>query len=361
MKKIRKIACVVLALFALCLVCASFTSCRKKSEKKVAVAGVLSYLGFSEDQFGSYYEGRRGIIDILEEQGYVHVNDKENVLSKLANRPKIRYYDSLDSLLMALKSGEIEMIMGLPQTTAIYLHSKDEMLGSAFYYDFKKPRERDSFAEGAFARLCDGFSFMFMENNEELCYQFSNAIEEMQSDGIMEKLIDEQIISAMYGQELTVAAPEQKEGRETIKVAVTGDLPPMDYIAADGTFAGFNTALLAEIGKRLDKNIKLVQVTSVGRATALASGTVDVVFWTRSNAVSQNSKMSSEEFFAWRDERRARGTDAESEAMKALTAAIGGDKDSDIRDIMRQRDMPEGTIITIPYFEDMTVSVVRKY
>ena len=52
----------------------------------------------------------------------------------------------------------------------------------------------------------------------------------------------------------------------------------MDYVAANGTPAGFNTAVLAEIGKRLERNIELVQVNSVGRALALAQGNVDVAF-----------------------------------------------------------------------------------
>ena len=66
---------------------------------------------------------------------------------------------------------------------------------------------------------------------------------------------------------------------ETVKIAVTGDMPPIDYIAADGTPAGFNTALLAEIGKRLKVNIELLSVNAGARAAALASGRADGVFW----------------------------------------------------------------------------------
>ena len=66
---------------------------------------------------------------------------------------------------------------------------------------------------------------------------------------------------------------------ETVKIAVTGDMPPLDFIAADGTPAGFNTALLAEIGKRLKVNIELLSVNAGARAAALASGRADGVFW----------------------------------------------------------------------------------
>ena len=60
---------------------------------------------------------------------------------------------------------------------------------------------------------------------------------------------------------------------------MTGDLPPLDFVNADGTPAGFNTAVLSEISKRIGKNIEMIQVDSAARGTALTSGQVDVIFW----------------------------------------------------------------------------------
>ena len=60
---------------------------------------------------------------------------------------------------------------------------------------------------------------------------------------------------------------------------MTGDLPPLDFVNTDGTPAGFNTALLAEIAKRLGKNIAVVQIDSGARAAALSSEQIDVIFW----------------------------------------------------------------------------------
>mgnify|MGYP002513585986 CR=1 FL=1 len=65
-------------------------------------------------------------------------------------------------------------------------------------------------------------------------------------------------------------------------MTVTGDVPPMDFVAADGKAAGFNIALLTEIANRAQVNIKLVQIETGARAMALASGKVDAVFWTKS-------------------------------------------------------------------------------
>ena len=69
------------------------------------------------------------------------------------------------------------------------------------------------------------------------------------------------------------------DGAKTIKVAVTGDLPPLDFISANGKPAGFNTAVLAEIANRMLLNIELVNVDGGARAAALTSKQVDVVFW----------------------------------------------------------------------------------
>ena len=72
------------------------------------------------------------------------------------------------------------------------------------------------------------------------------------------------------------------EGAQTIKVGVTGDLPPMDFVASNGKAAGFNIALLTEIANRAQVNIELVQIETGSRAMALSSGKVDAVFWTKS-------------------------------------------------------------------------------
>ena len=119
--------------------------------------------------------------------------------------------------------------------------------------------------------------------------------------GTLEELVRVHITDVAESGESVAVAFEQFDG-EPIRVAVTGSLPPMDYVADDGSFAGFNTAILAEIGKRLKKNIELVQVDSVGRALALAQGNVDAVFWTRGMAGGEHDgdvkPMSDEEVLA---------------------------------------------------------------
>jgi hypothetical protein len=144
------------------------------------------------------------------------------------------------------------------------------------------------------------------------------------------------------------------DGAETIKVAVTGALPPMDYVAADGTPAGFNTALLAEISQRIGKNIELVVVDSVGRAAALASGTVDAVFWTRTSEASNRRASESEEEHAKNVEGRDKKmSEEELETFNKVKAMVRMAE-------YGRADMPEGTIITAPYFSDIIVPVTTQ-
>ncbi len=352
MKKITKIAGLLLAVS---LMGSAFASGKKDGSKEVQL-GTLSYLNFTEEKVGNICEGSMPIYKILQKKGYMRIDGMDDV--KIS--PTVRFYDTLEGLLMALKSGEIWGIAGIPQSTAKYLCAKDNSLGMKIAFDTKKSRENDIFASIAYKRLSDGFSFMMLEKNSALCEQFNKIIEDMTADGSLAKLIENEIIAAMDGREIREVAPEYKPERKTIKVAVAGAIPPMDYVAADGTFAGFNTAILAEIGKRLDRNITMVQVSSIGRATALASGTVDVVFWTRSPAVDPIQKIGSEEFSAVRKSARSASSEEETAAMQILTASIIGNKDGDMRGILRTRDMPAGTVITTPYFEDLPVIVGLK-
>ena len=201
---------------------------------------------------------------------------------------------------------------------------------------------------------------MMKEENTALRDAFDAQITAMKEDGTLQKLIDEYIIKASEGGEPVAIAFEKFEG-DPIRIAVTGSLPPMDYVAADGTFAGFNTAVLAEIGKRLQKNIELVQVDSVGRALALSEGTVDVVFWTRSmpETVAElkhaNGRSSKEEREALRNERLAKMSDEEKAIIEKYNfpdVTMIGKYDT--------RDFPAGAIITQPYFSDFPVTVTLK-
>lgn len=345
-------------MLACCAAGMLFTSCQKKTETKPI--GALSYLRYSEDDFATLFESSGDLLKVLGDEGYIKTQLPPPA-EKLA-KPAVRYYDSLESLLMALKSGEIGMISSIPQSTAYYLCKQDDKLQTVLNFDIPKIFDSDnknSFSKIASRWLSDGFSFMLMEKNTELRDQMNTAIDSMEKDGTILALVREHIGGPITGAQPQPIILENKPGRKTIKIAVTGDLPPMDYIAPDGTFAGFNTAILAEIGKRLDVNIAMVQVANAGRAAALASGTVDVVFWTRASALPTDRFTSKEQIETARKAGNGRFDEKESAALESLINSLKGE-DYQKHITLEKKDMPDGTIITRPYHKDAVSSIILK-
>ena len=286
--------------------------------------GTLSYLNMTEEDDEAVGESVRvPILKILFLNGvFVPENDQGQ-----NDSPRVvHFYDTLDTMLMALQSGELDFIK-VPYYTARYLCSTNDGLKMSLEYHPEKA---------------------------------TGQITAMKEDGTLQKLIDEHIIKVSEGGEPEAIAFEKFEGNP-IKVAVTGSLPPMDYMAADGSFAGFNTAVLAEIGKRLQKNIELVQVDSIGRALALSEGTVDVVFWTRgaSETLAERNRDKASPSQEELDARNAKLQETMTDEEKALTSE-NKTPDQETIDKLITRDIPEGTIITQPYFSDIPVLVIMK-
>ena len=344
MKKSNKI----LRLIVCCMMLTGFFISCKGKEAKDDMDGVLSYLNFSESDYSNNAVGHSNALSILAGRGFLNFADSKRGLEIGA---KVRFYDTLDAMLMSLHAGEIYTAGGFSQSTAKYLVSKDKHLQLAYEYNFPENiPETDVVPYIAKALAKEGFAFMLMKGNEGLRDQFDVVIDEMKKDGTLNKLVKTQITDVINGSEIILVNTESKPGRDTIKVAVTGDLPPMDYIAPDGTFAGFNTAVLAEIGKRLNKNIEMVQVANVGRAAALASGTVDVVFWTRTNAGEGVSNMSKV---------LAGGSAEDKSAMDRLTGSVTSDRTKH-RQVIAKKDMPDNTTVTKAYFVDYPCAVMLK-
>ena len=352
MKKLVSLTLALLiALLALLPAMAEETDIRK--------LGVLSMLNLTEEEMANYRQARglialqlykEGIQDNelvpIEQKGHDGENDTHP-----SKDYEIVYFDTLDAMLMALNAGDIEK-MEVYDTVARYLTHSDPNLVQIVSFN----GEADDSAFARFARgglLSNDFAFMFMEDNTALRDEFDTAIASI-TDAEMDKLIQDNITAAINGDEISPIQMPVIDGAETIKVAVTGSLPPMDYVAADGPPAGFNTALLAEISQRIGKNIELVVVDSVGRAAALASGIVDAVFWTRTCGASNELAAASEEERAkGREEHYKELSEEELETIKKVKKLVA------LSDYGRT-DMPEGTIITAPYFSDTIVIVTTQ-
>ena len=244
-----------------------FSSCAfaaRKSGINSVHGGVLNYLGTNEDEFQKAVDE---LSELLKAYSFAasnlaaHQDVIEMLIAFRDHRHVIHFYDNLTSMLMALEAGRVDEI-SLPESTARYVMKND-------------PEYRIIFA----IRMPSSISCGFRAEDTALCEEFNKAIASMKEDGTL-KALEEKYIKAENTSE--AAAFEKFEDAGKITVALTGDMPPIDFIAADGTPAGYNTAVLSEIGKRLKKNIEIISVEAGARSAALTSGRADVVFWYRS-------------------------------------------------------------------------------
>ena len=173
-----------------------------------------------------------------------------------------KYFDKMNDMQLALEANQIDIL-------STYRNVANYMLQRS---DNKEILSTDKI-------LSDSFCFAVRESDIKLKNSLNRAIKSMIDDGKLASLSKTYIVDIKNGAEPPAVPITKIEGADTIKVAVTGDLPPFDMVLADGTPAGFSTAVLSEISKRINKNIELVSVDSAARAAILASKGADVVFW----------------------------------------------------------------------------------
>ena len=171
------------------------------------------------------------------------------------------FFNSLNDMVMSLKNTQIDRFATC-KVVANYIVARNDDL--KLIDDNFKP--------------ILGFSMAMEEKSAAQVEEINAAIKAMKDDGTLNKLVQENIVD-LAGKDPVATPIPVIEGADTIKVAVTGDMPAMDVILADGTPAGFNVAFLGELGKRINKNFELVSITADARAAALSSGQVDALFW----------------------------------------------------------------------------------
>ena len=239
------------------------------AEKHSVNAGVLTYLGTTEQEFQTALDDLRKAVAPLiptdeEKSEWAAYDRLEGFLASLVEmRRVVRFYDSLLSMQMALRSHKVDEI-ALPGPVGMYLVSNNPKYDICFSLNM----------------MPSTISFGFKRGNIALQKEFNSAIASMRKDGTLARL-QKNFVTELAGEPEAVKFTNFKDYK-TIRVAVTGDLPPIDFIAADGTPTGYNTAILSEIGKRIKKNIRLVSIEAGARSAALAGERVDVVFWYRS-------------------------------------------------------------------------------
>ncbi|MBR0248847.1 MAG: transporter substrate-binding domain-containing protein [Synergistaceae bacterium] len=215
-----------------------------------ASADVFATLSRSNDDKAPYNENfRESLVAVVFDKDFTGLSG-------------VKLYDSLTLMQMALERGDVDLI------------ASPEFVGEYILRSNKNYKLRGfSIAEKPFA-----FAFGFLEEKAELRDRFSRAVEAMEREGVI-GILARDFITGPSAANPPAVSFEKFDDAETLNVALTGDQPPLDYVAADGKPSGFNTAMLAEVGKRLHVNINPIIVETGARAVALKSGRADVVFW----------------------------------------------------------------------------------
>ena len=198
----------------------------------------------------------------------------------------VKFFDSLMTMQMALGRDEVDEI-ALPEVVAEYL-----MKANPDFEACCAVRTRNPMA----------LAFGFRKDNAVLASKFNRALRKMDEDFSLAEL------QGVYIFNDGIARPvkfDHFDGADTVKVAVTGDMPPIDYVDEAGNPAGFNTALLAELGRRMQVNIELIDIEAGARTAALVSRRADVVFWFETaqaiiwNYDASDGVLLSDPYFSW--------------------------------------------------------------
>ena len=309
-----------------------------------AKIGMLSILNLSEEEAAQMLRARKLATAQLVKEGSYVLDTEENPDK---NGPiTVTYFDSLDAMLLALQSGQITSI-NVTDSVADYLLLTNPELVKPFHHDANA--EQSVFADMMGSGLVgEGYSFMMMEDHAQLRDEFDEAITAMKEDGTLDRLIKEQITDVMKGKDPVEIELPPIPDAETIQVAVTGALPPMDYVGPVGMPVGFSTAVLAEISTRIHKNISVSVIDSGARSSALASGQADVVFWTRTSTAASEVKAMSEE------ERNALSEGLSEDELTVIKQINSIYDFTTIADM----DIPQGTIVTQPYYSGYNLPVL---
>lgn len=105
------------------------------------------------------------------------------------------------------------------------------------------------------------------------------ALQAMLKDGTLDGLRAKWIDNMAADKAPPVVSMPAVEGTAVLKVGITGQEPPLDYLASNSTPSGFCVAVLSEVSRRTGLKIEFVTVKTAERYSALQSGRTDAFLW----------------------------------------------------------------------------------
>lgn len=183
------------------------------------------------------------------------------------------FFDTLDEMLLALQSGRVDGVY-LPYDTAAFCAMMGQGMTAIRDVDLWT-RGNGDVPDTNFAMEDNGY---MVTRDEALGALLAEALDALQRDGVLDALREEWV-GALTPETLgnTVEMPRIDGGRDIV-FSISGAVPPMDYVAADGSPTGYNAALLAKVAEHLGWNITLQVVDKGAEIPALISGRTDIIF-----------------------------------------------------------------------------------
>lgn len=307
----RKVACVLgcVMLASSMVACGGNGNDKESGKDNVRVVGEIAYAGAS--------------LENIEKT----IKEKD----KSGEKIKPEHFEDLNTMISALDSGKIDEML-IPSVTAQYLLKNN---GS---YEVNEMN----------TTIVVPVAMMLKSDNNALCEKINTARLALRENQEYIKLIKD------MEENNTKVEFEHFDGAETITFAVTGDIPPMDYVDADGKPSGYNMRYIAAICKKMKVNAKIIQISSGARAMALSTGKADVVFWTKGQIGDEYLESVKE---------AVKSSNGQNDAgIKALFNSDGTINKEVVErsNELNKMDQPENTISTIPFFTDVLVSVKKK-
>lgn len=179
-------------------------------------------------------------------------------------------FDSLDEVLLALRSGRIDAAWVCDVTADWLERSNDDL----------------AVIESPNVTAEDRFSFAMATDTSEygkaLCDQIDMAILEMEDEGVLDRLRADYIDGGKEFSEsdMITGAKTYSAPNGEIRCGITGAVAPLELIGVQGDPNGFCVAMMDEIGQRIGCSVDFVKYDNDDVFAALLEGKIDLVFVT---------------------------------------------------------------------------------
>jgi ABC-type amino acid transport substrate-binding protein len=186
---------------------------------------------------------------------------EQSIANAIGGKPKeVRYFNRYSDCIMAVLGGKVDAALS-PKFGAEYYAKRNSQLKMIA----KKPVK---------------VNVVMMLRSEDLLLKndLDKTITTLQNNGTLKRLEDEWVTNLLVAKDPASQDLPKIAGAKTVYVGVCGDYVPLDYIAANGRPAGYNVALLTQIGKLLNINLEFVSIESQARFAALGSKKIDLIF-----------------------------------------------------------------------------------